>query len=143
VLALFPVSTQLLAKDIMSRTGVDDRVTPIVSFSLMFQSPRGKYNLDLFANYVKMHSNTFQYKIQYKSITNMFLFDNPRESSRFFVIGLNPPVRQGRTAYPFLLVAFNTEDFLEEMLNIDEQTCKEVRQASDREHESSSRSQHY
>ena len=118
---------QLLVKDIMSRTGLDDRaVQPIARFSLMFQSPRGKYSVDMYPTYLKLHSKTFQYKILYKFIQKMFLFDNPQTLQRYFVIGLNPPVRQGRTPYPYLLVQFDNAEYMEESFNIDEKTCAET-----------------
>lgn len=111
----------------MSRTGMDDRaVQPIARFSLMFQSPRGKYSVDLYPTYLKLHSKTFQYKILYKFIQKMFLFSNPQQSQHYFVIGLNPPVRQGRTSYPYLLVQFDNSEFMEESFNIDEKTCVET-----------------
>lgn len=130
-------AAQLIVRDIMSHVGGDDRaVQPIVHFEVMFQSPRGKYNIDMYANYLKLHSKTFQYKIQYKFIQKMFLFACPPAKQWFFVIGLNPPVRQGRTAYPYLLVAFShdfekkdgedAESKVERYnLNIDEKTCAE------------------
>jgi hypothetical protein len=37
-----------MVKDIMSRIGAEDKaVQPIARFNLMFQSPRGKYNIDM------------------------------------------------------------------------------------------------
>lgn len=111
----------------MSRVGGDDKlVQPIARFNLMFQSPRGKYNIDMYQSYLKLASKTFQYKILYKFIQKMFLFDNPQTSSHFFVIGLNPPVRQGRTPHPYLLVQFDNLDEMEETFNVDEKTCQET-----------------
>jgi hypothetical protein len=48
----------------------------------------------------------------------MFLFDNPSTSTHFFVIGLNPPIRQGRTPHQFLLIAFDDKDEMEETFNV-------------------------
>lgn len=119
-------SLQLLAKDIMSRVGGDDKaVQPIAKFNLMFQSPRGRYDINMYPSYMKLASKTFQYKILYKYVHQMFLFDNPQTSQHFFIIGLNPPIRQGRTSHAFLLVAFDNDD-VEEQFNIDEKTCLET-----------------
>lgn len=108
-----------MVKDIMSRIGAEDKaVQPIARFNLMFQSPRGKYNIDMYPSYMKLSSKTFQYKILYKFINKMFLFDNPSTSTHFFVIGLNPPIRQGRTPHQFLLVAFDDKDEMEETFNV-------------------------
>lgn len=117
-------AAQLMVKDLQSRTGANDSaLQPIARFQLMFQSPRGKYSVDLFPTYLKLHSKTFQYKILYKFIQKMFLFANPGTAQHYFVIGLNPPVRQGRTAYPYLLVQFDDKEEMEEAFNIDAETC--------------------
>ena len=117
-------AAQLMVKDLQSRTGANDAaIQPIARFQLMFQSPRGKYSVDLFPAYLKLHSKTFQYKILYKFIQKMFLFANPGTQQHYFVIGLNPPVRQGRTAYPYLLVQFDDKEEMEEQFNIDAETC--------------------
>lgn len=122
----FETAAQLLAKDITQRAGVDDlAVQPIARFELMFQSPRGKYEVDLYTDFLKLHSKTFQYKILYKFIQHLYLLEVPREAKHYFVIALNPPVRQGATAYPYLLTSFDSQDLYEDSFNIDEQTCAE------------------
>lgn len=55
--------------------------------------------LYVYDSYLRLHSKTFQYKIPYKNVSKMFLLENnhQKQTAHYFVIGLHPPVRQGRT----------------------------------------------
>jgi hypothetical protein len=71
-------------------------------------------------------SATYTYKIAYKNVNKMFLFDVADSGQHLFVIGLNPPVRQGRTAYPYLLVQFDSAEYTEQKFpQIDAATAEE------------------
>jgi hypothetical protein len=39
-------------------------------------------------SYLKLHGQTFHYKILYKSIVQLMLFENPDSQSHFFIVGL-------------------------------------------------------
>ena len=100
--------------------------TPIATFEkLLFSVPRGRYDVDLFPTFLKLASATYTYKIAYKNINKMFLFDAADSSQHLFVIGLNPPVRQGRTAYPYLVVQFDSLEHMDQNFNIDEKKAEE------------------
>ena len=100
--------------------------TPLASFEkLLFSVPRGRYDVDLFPTFLKLASATYTYKIAYKNINKMFLFDAADSSQHLFVIGLNPPVRQGRTAYPYLVVQFDSTEYLEQTFAIDDAKAEE------------------
>ena len=101
--------------------------TPLASFEkLLFSVPRGRYDVDLFPTFLKLASATYTYKIAYKNINKMFLFDAADSAQHLFVIGLNPPVRQGRTAYPYLVVQFDSSEYLEQTFAIDEKQADEL-----------------
>ena len=100
--------------------------TPLATFEkLLFSVPRGRYDVDLFPTFLKLASATYTYKIAYKNINKMFLFDAADSSQHLFVIGLNPPVRQGRTAYPYLVVQFDSTEYLEQTFAIDEKKAED------------------
>ena len=106
--------------------------TPLATFEkLLFSVPRGRYDVDLFPTFLKLASATYTYKIAYKNINKMFLFDAADSSQHLFVIGLNPPVRQGRTAYPYLVVQFDSTEYLEQTFAIDEKKAEESDQQTD------------
>ena len=101
--------------------------TPLAQFEkLLFSVPRGRYDVELFPTFLKLASQTYTYKIAYKNVNKMFLFDLSDSGQHLFVIGLNPPVRQGRTAYPYLVVQFDSSEYLEQKFpQIDAATAEE------------------
>ncbi|KAK3812042.1 MAG: hypothetical protein J3Q66DRAFT_381692 [Benniella sp.] len=81
----------------------------IVPFSdTLCLTPRGRHTTD--------------YKIAYTSIIKLFLLPKPDEAHVLFVIGLDPPLRQGQTRYPFLVFQFVREEETDVTLNLDEET---------------------
>jgi structure-specific recognition protein 1 len=56
----------------------------------------------------------------YSGVTKMFLVPRPDDMHWNFVVGVNPPLRQGQTRYPFLVFQFEREEEIELELNIEE-----------------------
>jgi len=51
----------------------DGQGEALVSFpDLPFAIPRGKYNMDMFEEYAKLHGKTNDYKVMYKDIKKVF-----------------------------------------------------------------------
>ncbi|KAJ2239179.1 FACT complex subunit, partial [Coemansia sp. RSA 475] len=65
-------------------------------------TPRGRYNIDLFSGFLRLHGKTYDYKISYQQVQRLFLVSKPDELHMMFIVGLNPPIRQGQTRYPYL-----------------------------------------
>ena len=107
---------QLFARELQLRGDLGSgSAQPLAQFEkLLFSVPRGKYDVELFPTFLKLASQTYTYKIAYKNVNKMFLFDLQDSAQHLFVIGLNPPVRQGRTAYPYLVVQFDSSEYLEQ-----------------------------
>lgn len=84
-------------------------------------TPRGRFDADLAANYLRLRGKTHDYKILYSSITRLFLLPKSDEIHVFFVIGLEPPLRQGQTRYPYLVFQFAKDDEMELSLNISDE----------------------
>ena len=118
---------QLFAQLLQVTGDIESTATaPIATFEkLLFSVPRGRYDVDLFPTFLKLASATYTYKIAYKNINKMFLFDAADSAQHLFVIGLNPPVRQGRTAYPYLVVQFDSTEYLEQTFAIDDKKADE------------------
>eukprot|EP00177_Eucheuma_denticulatum_P001666 GFKZ01003001.1.p1 GENE.GFKZ01003001.1~~GFKZ01003001.1.p1 ORF type:complete len:524 (+),score=86.60 GFKZ01003001.1:280-1851(+) len=72
--------------------------------------PRGRYDVDMYANYIKLRGKAVDFKILYQSITRLFLLPKPDNIVVSFVMSLDPPIRQGNTMYPHLVFQFDTED---------------------------------
>ncbi|KAI9168469.1 FACT complex subunit [Blastocladiella emersonii ATCC 22665] len=97
----------------------------IVSFKeLPFLTPRGRYDVEMFKDFLRLRGKSYDYKIKYTSITKLFMLPKPDDMHVVFVIGLDPPLRQGQTRYPFLVLQFVRDDELVTEVNMDEQTLQ-------------------
>ncbi|KAI9248518.1 hypothetical protein BDA99DRAFT_446206 [Phascolomyces articulosus] len=95
----------------------------IVQFQeVLCLTPRGRYNIDMYQDFLRLRGKTYDYKILYSNIIKLFLLLKPDEMHVMFVIGLDPPLRQGQTKYPFLVFQFVREDEIDVELNLDEAT---------------------
>ncbi|KAG0173932.1 FACT complex subunit [Apophysomyces sp. BC1034] len=98
----------------------------IVQFQeVLCLTPRGRYNIDMYQDFLRLRGKTYDYKILYSNIIKLFLLLKPDEMHVLFVIGLDPPLRQGQTKYPFLVFQFVRDDEIDVELNLDEGTLDE------------------
>lgn len=103
-----------------------ERTDNIVSFKeLPFLTPRGRYEVDMYSNFLRLRGKTYDYKILYSSINRLFLLPKPDDKHVLFVVGLDPPLRQGQTRYPFLVLQFLRDEETDVELNLDEATIQE------------------
>jgi structure-specific recognition protein 1 len=93
----------------------------IVSFAnILFLTPRGRYDIDMYPTSFRLRGKTYDYKIQYSTIQRLFLLPKPDETHNIIIMQLEPPLRQGQTRYPFLVVQFLKEEDIEVELNVDD-----------------------
>ncbi|KAA8492588.1 FACT complex subunit SSRP1-A [Porphyridium purpureum] len=93
-----------------------ERLASFSEISLLV--PRGKYEVELFPNYFKLHGRSVDYKILYSSVTKLFLLPKPDEIHVSFVVSLDPPIRQGNTMYPHLVFNFKADEEVSVQFNI-------------------------
>lgn len=94
----------------------------IVSFSdVLFLTPRGRYDIDMYATSLRLRGKTYDYKIQYKQIERIFSLPKPDDVHHLIVLQIDPPLRQGQTRYPFLVLQFSREEEIEVDLNLSEE----------------------
>ncbi|KAI3646372.1 hypothetical protein MP228_009300 [Amoeboaphelidium protococcarum] len=84
-----------------------------------FITPRGRYNMDLYEDSIRLHGKSHNYRIPYLSIKSLFALTRPDDIHEFIVIGMDPPLRQGQTRYPFLVIQCVKDVDLEIELNLD------------------------
>jgi structure-specific recognition protein 1 len=72
-----------------------------------------------------LHGKTYDYKIPYTTVIRLFLLPHPDNRQMFFVIHLDPPIRQGQTRYHFLILTFNVDDEIEVDLSLTEEELKQ------------------
>ncbi|KAJ3088556.1 FACT complex subunit [Quaeritorhiza haematococci] len=95
----------------------------IVSFQdMLCLTPRGRFEVELHADFFRLRGKSHDYKVLYSTIVKLFLLPKPDYTHFMFVIGLEPPLRQGQTRYPFLVFQFDSQEELECELNMDDET---------------------
>ena len=67
-----------------------------------------------------LRGKTYDYKIQYEHIKKFMLLPKPDDLHNLITIGLDPPLRQGQTRYPFLVMQFKREEEVVIELNMTE-----------------------
>ncbi|KAI0667756.1 structure-specific recognition protein-domain-containing protein [Trametes maxima] len=83
-------------------------------------TPRGRYDVDMYPDFLRLRGRTYDYKIMYGSISKLFLL--PKDDQHvLFILALNVPIRQGQTRYQYLVMQFNREEEITAELNMSEE----------------------
>ncbi|XP_019850912.1 PREDICTED: FACT complex subunit SSRP1-like [Amphimedon queenslandica] len=107
--------------DILQATG-----NAIASFTEMHcLTPRGRYTIKVYPTFLGAHGKTFDYKIPFSSITRLFMLPHNDGRHLFLVLGLDPPIRQGQTRYPFFILQLENDETCELTLAMSEEDLKE------------------
>ncbi|XP_076817468.1 FACT complex subunit SSRP1-like [Clavelina lepadiformis] len=88
-------------------------------------TPRGRYDIRMYPKFIQLHGKTFDYKITYTSILRLFLLPHKDQRQIFFVVSLDPPLKQGQTRYHFLILLFYKEDDLFAELTLSDEEIEE------------------
>nr|CAG4643822.1 EOG090X03G5 [Lepidurus arcticus] len=73
-------------------------------------TPRGRYDMKVFGSFIQLHGKTFDYKIPTSSVLRLFLLPHRDGRQMYFVVSLDPPIKQGQTRYHFLVFLFNNDE---------------------------------
>ncbi|XP_065367490.1 FACT complex subunit Ssrp1 [Calliphora vicina] len=73
-------------------------------------TPRGRYDIKVFSTFFQLHGKTFDYKIPMDSVLRLFLLPHKDNRQMFFVLSLDPPIKQGQTRYHYLVLLFSPEE---------------------------------
>ncbi len=74
----------------------------------------------MYENSFRLRGKTYDYKIQYDAIKRFMLLPKPDELHTLLTIGLDPPLRQGQTRYPFLVMQFKNDEETDLHINMTE-----------------------
>lgn len=88
---------------------------------ILHLTPRGRFDIDLYESSFRLRGKTYDYKISYESAKRFFLLPKPDDMHQLLCIGLDPPLRQGQTRYPFLVMQFKREEEVQIELNMTEE----------------------
>lgn len=84
-------------------------------------TPRGRFDIDMYESSFRLRGKTYDYKIQYSSIKKFFLLPKNDDTHTLIVLGLDPPLRQGQTRYPFLVMQLKLDEEISLELNMTEE----------------------
>ena len=86
--------------------------------------PRGHHDLEFLPGNFRLRGKTFSYTVKYKNVSRVFLLPKPDDVHVAFVLGLDQPVRQGNTAYPYLVFQFDKDRDVDVQIALDEGLTK-------------------
>ncbi|KAF4521067.1 hypothetical protein B566_EDAN012366 [Ephemera danica] len=73
-------------------------------------TPRGRYDIKVFQSFFQLHGKTFDYKIPMSTVLRLFILPHKDGRQMFFVVSLDPPIKQGQTRYHFLVFLFGADE---------------------------------
>ncbi|XP_037092415.1 LOW QUALITY PROTEIN: FACT complex subunit Ssrp1-like [Pollicipes pollicipes] len=73
-------------------------------------TPRGRYDIGIYPTFINMHGKTFDFKIPFNTILRLFLLPHRDGRQTFFVLAVDPPIKQGMTRYHFLILRFDLDE---------------------------------
>lgn len=88
-------------------------------------TPRGRYDIKIFQSFFQLHGKTFDYKIPMSTVLRLFLLPHKDSRQMFFVVSLDPPIKQGQTRYHYLVLLFNQDEETSIDLPFSEEELKE------------------
>ncbi|XP_036359846.1 FACT complex subunit SSRP1 isoform X1 [Octopus sinensis] len=110
-------------KNVMSKADIIQATgDAIVTFDqVQCLTPRGRYDIKIYPTFLQLHGKTFDYKIPYATVLRLFLLPHNDRRQMFFVVSLDPPIKQGQTRYHFLILLFNKDDEMTTELALSEE----------------------
>ncbi|KIW63234.1 FACT complex subunit pob3 [Phialophora macrospora] len=88
---------------------------------ILHLTPRGRFDIDMYENSFRLRGKTYDYKIQYQDIKKFFILPKNDEMHTLITLGLDPPLRQGQTRYPFIVMQLKLDDEVNLDLNMSEE----------------------
>lgn len=88
-------------------------------------TPRGRYDIKIFQTFFQLHGKTFDYKIPMSTVLRLFLLPHKDSRQMFFVLSLDPPIKQGQTRYHYLVLLFGHEEEISIELPFSEEELKD------------------
>lgn len=85
-------------------------IEPIIKITVFPFDCSGRYDIKIFQSFFQLHGKTFDYKIPMSTVLRLFLLPHRDNRSMFFILSLDPPIKQGQTRYHYLVMMFNTDE---------------------------------
>ncbi|KWU45585.1 FACT complex subunit POB3 [Rhodotorula sp. JG-1b] len=88
-------------------------------------TPRGRFDIDIYDEFMRLRGKTYDYRVAYTQVQRLFLLPKPDDIHSQLVVNIDPPIRQGQTRYPYLVMQFAKDEIMELDLNLDEDTIRD------------------
>ncbi|KAH8637967.1 FACT complex subunit pob3 [Alternaria alternata] len=85
---------------------------------ILHLTPRGRFDIDMYESSFRLRGKTYDYKIQFDSVKKFMVLPKPDDMHTLITVGLDPPLRQGQTRYPFLVMQFKRDEEVNLDLNM-------------------------
>lgn len=70
----------------------------------------GRYDIKIFSSFFQLHGKTFDYKIPMTTVLRLFLLPHKDNRQMYFILSLDPPIKQGQTRYHYLVLLFGNDE---------------------------------
>lgn len=120
-------AAQLFYRTLMEKADIGDTAGDTVATfpDVLHLTPRGRFDIDMYLTSFRLRGKTYDYKIQYESVKKFMVLPKPDDVHFLLCIGLDPPLRQGQTRYPFVVMQFKKDDESTIDLNMSDETRQE------------------
>ncbi|XP_053548252.1 FACT complex subunit SSRP1 [Bombina bombina] len=114
---------EAFSKNVVSKADIIQATGDAVCIfrELQCLTPRGRYDIRIYPSFLHLHGKTFDYKIPYTTVLRLFLLPHKDQRQMFFVISLDPPIKQGQTRYHFLILLFSKDEEISLTLNMSDE----------------------
>ncbi|KAG9189810.1 FACT complex subunit [Alternaria panax] len=85
---------------------------------ILHLTPRGRFDIDMYESSFRLRGKTYDYKIQFDAVKKFMVLPKPDDMHTLITVGLDPPLRQGQTRYPFLVMQFKRDEEVNLDLNM-------------------------
>lgn len=93
----------------------------VVFEDVLVLTPRGRFSLEFFHESLRLLGKSTDYRVPFTSINRIFLLPKLDDLHIQLVLGLDPPIRQGATRYPFLVAQWPKDEEVDAELNLDDE----------------------
>jgi len=82
------------------------------------QVPRGRWDIEMFDKYMKLHGKTYDYKVLFSNVSALYLLPKPDGYHMALCVTLEHPLRQGQTTYPHVVMQLPKDQPFEAEVNL-------------------------
>jgi len=123
------ISAQSFVEKVSSKADIASTTGKGIIFfdKVLLLTPRGRFTIEMFPTFMKLHGKTNDYKILYNHVSRIFQLPKTDQSHIYFVISLDPPIKQGQTKYLHLVLLFPKDETIEVPVNLSKENAEKYK----------------